>query len=183
MADSVLIRPERESDYPSVRDVVRLAFRDMEESDHTEHLLVERLRRSEAYIPELSLVAEVDGRTVVGHILLSEVKVVAEDRVRRALAVAPLSVLPEFQGKGIGGMLIREAHRRAAESGYGAALLLGHKDYYPRFGYRKASLVGIRFPFDAPDECCMVAELVAGGLDGVQGTVCYPDAFQEKPEG
>lgn len=182
MAGSVLVRPERESDYPSVRDVVRLAFRDVEESDHTEHLLVERLRRPGSYMPELSLVAEVGGR-IVGHILLSEVKIVAEGRVCRALAVAPLSVLPGFQGKGIGGMLIREAHRRAAESGYGAALLLGHKDYYPRFGYRKASLVGIRFPFDAPDECCMVAELVAGGLDGVQGTVCYPDAFQEKPEG
>ena len=63
-------------------------------------------------------------------------------------------------------MLVREGHRRAAELGYGAAVVLGHEGYYPRFGYRRASLYGIRFPFDAPDECCMAAELFIGGHGG-----------------
>ena len=54
---------------------------------------------------------------------------------------------------------------------------IGHKDYYPRFGYRRASAYGISFPFDAPDECCMAAELTEGGLDGIHGMVKYPDAF------
>lgn len=172
----IMIRQETEEDFRQVQEVVRLAFQGVEESDHTEHLLVERLRRSDAYIPQLSLVAETDGR-IAGHVLLSEVKVVAGSDVHTVLSVAPLSVLPAYQRKGIGGMLLREAHKRALELGYGAVLLLGHEDYYPRFGYGRASMLGIRFPFDAPDACCMAMELKAGGLDGIHGMVHYPDAF------
>lgn len=172
----IMIRQETEEDFRQVQEVVRLAFQGVEESDHTEHLLVERLRRSDAYIPQLSLVAETDGK-IAGHVLLSEVKVVAGSDVHTVLSVAPLSVLPVYQRKGIGGMLLREAHKRALELGYGAVLLLGHEDYYPRFGYGRASMFGIRFPFDAPDACCMAMELKAGGLDGIHGMVHYPDAF------
>lgn len=172
----IMIRQETEEDFRQVQEVVRLAFQGVEESDHTEHLLVERLRRSDAYIPQLSLVAETDGR-IAGHVLLSEVKVVSGSDVHTVLSVAPLSVLPAYQRKGIGGMLLREAHKRALELGYGAVLLLGHEDYYPRFGYGRASMFGIRFPFDAPDACCMAMELKAGGLDGIHGMVHYPDAF------
>lgn len=172
----IMIRQEKEEDFRQVQEVVRLAFQGVEESDHTEHLLVERLRRSDAYIPHLSLVAETDGK-IAGHVLLSEVKVVAGSDVHTVLSVAPLSVLPAYQRKGIGGMLLREAHKRALELGYGAVLLLGHEDYYPRFGYGRASMFGIRFPFDAPDACCMAMELKAGGLDGIHGMVHYPDAF------
>lgn len=171
------IRQETEKDFAAVRDVIMLTFRDIEESDHTEHLLVERLRLSDAYIPGLSLVAETDGNKTVGHIMLSAAKVVSAEGEYTVLAVAPLSVLPGYQRRGIGSMLIREAHRRAASLGYGAAVLLGHKDYYPRFSYKQASAFGITFPFEAPDECCMAAELVKGGLDGIHGTVNYPDAF------
>ena len=177
--NTMIIRQEKEEDFSRVRDVVKRAFENVKESDHTEHLLVERLRKSEAYIPDLSLVAEMKGEKIVGHILLSKVEVVSEKGFVTVLGVAPLSVLPEFQGQGIGGMLIREAHKRASGLGYGAALLLGHKDYYPRFGYRKASEFGIKFPVDVPDEYTMAVELRAGGLKGVQGQVRYPDAFHE----
>lgn len=74
-------------------------------------------------------------------------------------------------------MLIREAHRRAANLGYGLSLLVGHKDYYPRFGYKRASSFGIEFPLEAPDECCMVAELQEDSLKDVHGMVRYPAAF------
>ena len=165
MRNDLSIREEKSKDFPFIRSLTEQAFLNVPESDHTEHLLVERLRQSEAYIPELSLVAETNTGKIVGHILLSK--------------VAPLSVLPEFQRQGIGGMLLREAHRRAALLGYKAVLLLGHKDYYPRFGYRKASSYGIRFPFNAPDECCMAVELEPDGLKDVHGLVCYPNAFFE----
>ncbi len=173
----ILIRQEEARDFEQICELVRLAFRDMEESDHTEHLLVERLRRSDAYVQELALVAEAEGGRIVGHILLTRLEVVSEEDTHIALAVAPLSVLPGFQGRGIGGALLRAAHERAAGLGYGAALLLGHPGYYPKFGYQKASLYGIQFPFEAPDECCMVAELKSGGLDGLRGVVCYPAPF------
>lgn len=177
MDNSIIIRQETPRDFRQVDEVVRQAFAGMEESDHTEHLLVGRLRKSDAYIPALSLVAETTGKQIVGHIMLSRVEVVNGDTASEALAVAPLSVIPRFQGRGIGGMLIREAHRRATSMGYAAALLLGHKGYYPRFGYKRASLFGIKFPFDAPDDYCMVAELSKGGLTGLHGMVRYPDAF------
>lgn len=113
----------------------------------------------------------------MGHVLLSKVTIVSANGTHTVLSVAPLSVLPEFQRRGIGGMLLREAHQRASALGYGGVLLLGHEDYYPRFGYKKASAFGIKFPFDAPDACCMAMELKANGLNGISGTVHYPDAF------
>ena len=108
----IMIRQETEEDFRQVQEVVRLAFQGVEESDHTEHLLVERLRRSDAYIPQLSLVAETDGK-IAGHVLLSEVKVVAGSDVHTVLSVAPLSVLTAYHRKGRGGMLRREAHKGA----------------------------------------------------------------------
>lgn len=177
LSNSITIRQEREQDFGQVREVVRQAFRDVAESDHTEHLLVERLRTGATYVPELSLVAETGDGQIVGHILLTEVEVVSAGQVFTALALAPLSVSPAFQGRGIGSRLIREAHSRAATLGYGLVVVLGHAGYYPRFGYRRASLYGIDFPFDAPDGCRMVAELTGEGLEGVHGMVRYPDAF------
>ena len=177
------IREERPDDCRTVGELVEAAFRPLAFSDHTEHLLVARLRRSEAFVPGLSLVAEAEGR-LVGHVLLTRLEVVAEDRsAATVLGVAPLSVLPGLQNRGIGSALLREAHRRAVRAGFGAALLVGHADYYPRFGYVPASRFGIRFPFDAPDACCLAAELVPGSLGGVHGTVRYPAAFfGETPE-
>ena len=109
--------------------------------------------------------AETGTGQIAGHILLTKALVVSRSGSHAALAVAPLSVLPGFQRKGIGGMLIREAHRRAADLGYGLSLLVGHKDYYPRFGYKRASSFGIEFLLEAPDECCMVAELQEDSLN------------------
>ena len=173
-----VIRQEEEKDHQAVYELVELAFRDSPESDHSEHLLVERLRQSPSFIPGLSLVAVGDGGRVEGHIMLTEVRIIPlSGKPAVSLALAPLSVLPDVQGHGIGSALIREAHRRAADMGYGSVVLLGHKDYYPRFGYRPAHTFGIRFPFDAPDECCMAVELHPGALDGISGTVRYDNAF------
>lgn len=174
---NVKIRQEHNDDLPIIIDLIESAFRNVRESDHKEQLLVERLHGSEKFIPQLSLVAETDGGRIVGYILLTEVEIISSNRVATSLAVAPLAVMPEFQNRGIGGMLIAEAHRKAALLGYETAVLLGHKDYYPRFGYRKAVDFGIEFPFDVPHEFCMVAELLPDAFVGVCGTVHYPAAF------
>lgn len=176
---TIRIRQEQKGDSPIISALIERAFRDVEESDHREQFLVERLHQSEAFIPQLSLVAETDDLKIVGYVLLTEVEIVSGNRVATSLGVAPLAVLPEYQKQGIGGQLIQEAHRRAAALGYGSAVLLGYKDYYPRFGYRQAIDYGIEFPFDAPCECCMVIELQPDALHDVQGTVRYPDAFLE----
>lgn len=176
---NITIRPEKASDYLEVQHLIKFAFENTTEGEPTEPLLVKRLRQSDAYIPELSLVAENEKGTLVGHILLSKVQVVSEENTALLLGGAPLSVLPDYQRKGIGSLLMCEAHKRASELGYKGALLIGHKEYYPRFGYKKASLYGIQFPFEAPDNCCMAIELKEGGLQGIHGMVHYSSAFYE----
>ncbi len=189
------IREERIEDRAEVERVVELAFADVRDSDHTEHLLVRRLRDCAAFVPELSLVAEDEEGGIVGHILLTKVEIVPDDAPATvqsddqsscgradstpavSLALAPLSVLPEFQLQGIGSALIVQAHRHAVALGFGSAVVLGHKDYYPRFGYRPASQFGINLPFDAPAECCMAIELIPGSLSGIHGTVRYSPPF------
>lgn len=166
-----LIRPETEKDYDAVYQLVESAFQTAEHTDHDEQNLVVRLRKSRAFVPALSLVAEADGR-IVGHILFTEIKVGGTTQ----LALAPLSVVPDMQGKGVGGSLIREGHRIAKNLGYGFSVVLGHEEYYPRFGYRKASGFGIRAPFEVPDECFMALNL-QGGEDRLNGVVEYAPEF------
>ncbi len=172
------IRQEQEKDYNTVHQVIELAFRDMEDSDHSEPFLVDRLRQTDAFIPELSLVAEIGGE-IIGHILMTKVEIVSENKSVTSLGLAPVSVLPAYQNRGVGSVLIREAHRRAAELGYGSAVLLGHKDYYPRFGYKQAIDFGIEFPFDVPHEYCMAVELRPESLKDVQGMIQYAKPFME----
>lgn len=173
----VIIREERQKDFEKINQVVKAAFKNVEQSDHTEHLLVERLRKSQAYIPALSLVAQTPQGEIVGHLLLSKAHIINGSQSFEVLALAPLSVAPAFQRNSIGSKLIEAAHQRAKKLGYAAIVLLGHKDYYPRFGYKKASLFGVSFPFNAPDDCCMVAELRKNALRGISGVVCYSQAF------
>lgn len=172
----IKIRQEQENDYKVVCELIELAFRNMEESDHREHFLVECLRKSEAFIPELSLVAEKDGE-IIGHILMTKVEIVSDVKTTTSLALAPVAVLPKYQRQGVGGTLICEIHKRAAELGYGSAVLLGHRDYYPKFGYKKAIDFGIEFPFEVPYEYCMAIELLPNALKNVQGVVKYSKPF------
>lgn len=171
-----IIRQERQSDHEAVFQVIEAAFKSEQMSDHTEQFLVERLRNSTAFIPELSLVAEL-GDKIVGHILLTKLKIKNEDQVFDALALAPVSVLPAHQRQGIGGQLINTSHQIATKLGHQSIILIGHKDYYPKFGYQQAHLFEIKLPFKAPKENCMAIELVENGLQQVTGIVEYPSEF------
>lgn len=172
----VTIRQERPEDYKIVFDLVEAAFAGQKYSDGSEHFLVERLRQSDAFIPELSLVAVTD-EVVVGHILISKVNIVNGSESYDSLSLAPVSVLPSYQRKGIGGQLINAAHTVAKDLGHTSVVLLGHADYYPRFGYRKCSDFNISLPFDSADENCLIVEFVPNALQGVSGEVVYPPAF------
>lgn len=175
---NIKIREEKATDFEAVFKLIRQAFKSEENSNHQEHFLVERLRQSEAFIPELSLIAEIE-KTIVGHILLTKVKITNLQNQVNSLALAPVCVLPKFQHKGIGSMLIKQAHKRAIALGYKSVVLLGHHMYYPKFGYQQAHKFGIRFPFDAPKENCMAIELLPNGLKKVSGTIEYPKEFSQ----
>lgn len=163
-----VIRRETPEDYKEIHNVVKTAFASAEHSDGDEQELVERLRASSAYLPELALVAEEDGE-IVGYLLMTEITV----GETAAVTVGPLAVLPCAQGRGIGGALIRAGHEIAKEMGYGFSVLLGHAGYYPRFGYRPASSFGIRTKLNVPDENYMACPL-REGASRLEGVVRYP---------
>jgi len=172
------IRQERSNDYEAVFKVVERAFCNATQADHKEQFLVQRLRKSSAFVPELSLVAEVDEQ-IVGHILLTKSRILSGIASHQLLVLAPVSVVPEFQRQGVGSKLIEAAHEKSKELRYISVVVLGHEDYYPRFGYKRADSFGISFSFDAPPENCMVIELQPGALSGVSGRVDYAKEFFE----
>lgn len=174
----IKLRQENKNDFESVFQLIEKAFEKEEYSDHKEQFLVERLRNSEAFIPELSIVAEIDNK-IVGHILFTKLEIKNDLKSFESLALAPVSVLPEFQGKGIGSKLILYGHEIAKSLDYKSVILLGHQDYYPRFGYELCEKYNIKMPFDVPAENCMVIALTEDGLKDVNGEVVYPKAFFE----
>lgn len=178
MNSHLIIRQEETKDHKAVFNLVKEAFAAMEHSDHKEQYLVERLRNSDAFIPELSLVAEIDGQ-IAGYILLTRLAVKDGTRQFLSLALAPVAVHPAFQNKGIGRSLIEHAHHIADNLGYSSVILLGHADYYPRFGYVPTVQYGIKLPFDVPDENCMVKVLNPDTFGDTKGIVEYPGAFFE----
>jgi len=177
---NITIRQEQIEDYPISEQVVKSAFADMVFSDQTEHELVARLRLSAEFIPELSLVAVNQERgEIAGYILLTKIKIVGEDVFTESLALAPVSVLPEYQSQGIGRLLIVDALHRAKELGFSSVVVMGHPEYYPNFGFKKASEWGIRAPFEVEDEAFMALELCQHSLEDVSGVVEYSKAFFE----
>lgn len=167
----IRIRRAEPGDVKEVYELIRTAFAEAEHSDGDEQDLVERLRKSEEYIPDLDLVA-VDGKRVVGHILFTRLGLGAT----RALALAPLAVLPSLQQSGIGTALLQEGHRVACELGFAVSVVLGSEHYYPRVGYQAASLFGIKAPFDVPDENFMALSLQKNAHIE-SGMVAYAPAF------
>jgi putative acetyltransferase len=157
-----MIRPEEPRDLDAIRAVHLAAFGQSAEAD-----LVDALRPG-----TVSLVAEIDG-AVVGHVLFSPVEVGGSP----ALALAPMGVLPAFQRRGIGSELVRRGLDAGARLGHGVVIVLGHAEYYPRFGFRPARPHGIVPPWDVPDEVFLARELAPGALEKMRGRVVYPPPF------
>ncbi|QQS44881.1 MAG: N-acetyltransferase [Acidobacteriota bacterium] len=165
----LIIRQERAGDEEAIHRVVEAAFGGSAEAE-----LVDELRK--AGLATISLIAEVD-REIVGHILFSPVRLEPEAGDLRLLGLAPMAVSPGRQRSGIGSGLIREGLDEAARSGYEGVVVLGHPEYYPKFGFRPANLFGIRSIYNVRDEAFMALELKPGALEGHSGTIHYADQF------
>ena len=163
-----IIREEQVEDYASVRAVNERAFGRRDEAD-----LVEALRREGASV--IALVAERAGE-VVGHILFSPV-VTEVGSGKRLLGLAPMAVVPPFQRQGIGSQLVRLGLGRCAAAGYDGVVVLGHPEYYSKFGFAPAHLLGLHGEYDVPPEAFMALELPLHSLTGVSGLVRYHAAF------
>ncbi|MBX9255754.1 N-acetyltransferase [Desmonostoc muscorum CCALA 125] len=163
------IRRETLTDYPAIAEVNTLAF-----GQDNEAKLVEQIRCSDRYIPELALVAEIEG-AVVGHILFSYIDLVHEQTLK-ILGLAPLAIRPEFQRQGIGSALIKAGLEIAEVNKEAIVIVLGHPEFYTRFGFQTSVIYGIESPFPVPEEFFMVKTLESY-QERYKGKVVYPPTF------
>jgi putative acetyltransferase len=163
------IRTERPQDVRQIRAINSGAFETNAEAD-----LVDALRTSA--IPLISLVAE-KNRKLIGHILFSPVNLSGNKAEVKIAGLAPMAVKPAYQRQGIGKALIQEGLKRCKLEGYQAVVVLGHPDYYPKFGFVPSSKFGIKSEFDVPDDVFMIIELEHGCLSELGGTLTYHPLF------
>ncbi len=164
-----MVRLEQVADYASVEQVIRLAF-----GAEGEVRLVNELRREPGFVREHSWVAEDErSRQVIGHIFFSPISIEGT----AALALAPVAVLPEFHRTGVGKELVRRGLAEARRLGEKIVVVVGHPEYYPKFGFVPARPCGLEVPFPVSDAAFMVCELTPGALAGVSGMVQYAPPF------
>lgn len=159
--------PDSQDDRDGIRSVNAAAFGRVDEAD-----LVDKLRAGAHAL--ISLVAVLD-RSVVGHIMFNRMWIKTPAGLVSAVSLAPVAVLPEHQRQGIGGLLIQHGLELLRTRGESIVIVLGHPEYYLRFGFSTAKAKLLESPF--PPEAFMAMELSPGALDGIQGEVIYPPAF------
>jgi putative acetyltransferase len=167
MNPKIVIRSETDADVSAITEVTVAAFKTLEISNHTEQFIIAALRAAKALT--VSLVAEMEGR-VVGHIAFSPVTI--SDGTRDWYGLGPVSVLPAYQRQGIGKALIREGLSRLKDLHARGCCLVGHPDYYRKFGFENVSGLVLE---GVPQEV-----FFALSFDGhmPQGTVAFHDAFK-----
>ncbi|MGD8437204.1 MAG: N-acetyltransferase [Syntrophobacterales bacterium] len=170
----VEIRKEQPQDIQIIHQVNTRTFGQLLEAD-----LVDRLRRNCNDL--LSLVA-VAGNEIVGHILFSPITVEGEETTAEGMALAPMAVLPEYQRQGIGSKLVRAGIAILASSDCAFVIVLGHADYYPRFGFEPASSYGVRCEWEVPDDAFMILVFKESGMQGISGVARYRPEFAEAVE-
>jgi putative acetyltransferase len=171
---SAIVRTENHDDYEAIRALTLLAF----ETEGAQIVaLVELLRATEGYLPELSLVAEIE-TAVVGHIMFTSVRIETVSDPVQALTIAPLSVHPTWQNQGIGSYLVRQGLEMCQKLGHSIVTVVGHPIYYPRFGFVNASSLGISMTQGMREEAKMIKALAPGALNNLTGsTVVFPSVF------
>jgi putative acetyltransferase len=167
----LIIRPESKDDLTKITQINNTAFGQPKEGQ-----LVKNLRKNKQFIPQLSLVAILDNE-LVGHILFFPIKIISKEREFDSAALAPIAVLPKHQRSGVGSALVNHGLAECRNERFQSLIVLGHPDYYPRFGFKPASRWNISAPFDVPDEAFMALELTENRLKNVQGVVHYPEEF------
>ena len=166
------IRDERKEDYKDIKSLNDLAFQGPVEGE-----IVDKIRSSSTDI--VSLVAA-DENLIIGHIFFSPVTVISGEGEIKGMGLGPMAVLPEFQNKGIGSALVKEGLKILRNKDCSFVIVLGHKDYYPRFSFEAASKYGLSSQWEGvPDEAFMVLFLDKSLAGRVSGVVSYRPEFNE----
>ena len=173
----IIIRLEEEKDYRRVEEVTKLAFSEPDRIARGqigcpyEHWMVHELRKRDGIL-ELSFVAELEGE-IVGHIICSKAEVRTAESTLPVLNIGPISVLPEYQRKGVGRELIQIMIAQTTKLGYGAILFFGRPEYYPQFGFKDALVFGVTDSEGYNYPSFMGMELLPGYLEKVRGGRFY----------
>jgi putative acetyltransferase len=167
----IVVRHETLADFEAIRNVNLRAFKQSNEGN-----IVDSLREAGALT--ISLVALHDNH-IVGHIVFSPVTVDSEEGSFTALGLGPMAVLPEHQNKGIGSQLVEAGLKESLRLGHEIVVVIGHPEYYPRFGFSPAGPPGIEWEYEVPEEAFMLVELNAGALAGRTGVVKFHPVFNE----
>lgn len=176
------LRREEPGDYDEVEHLTRDAFWDVYKPGCDEHLVAHRLRTSPRFVPQLDLVA-LDGERIVGNIMYSRASIMDDSGGNtEVLVFGPLSVLPDYQGRGIGSLLVRHSLDLAREMGFRAVCIFGHPAYYSRFGFVPAGRFHILPPDGEPIDAFQAIELAPGALEGITGWFAEDPVFSVDPE-
>lgn len=177
----IIIRKETERDYHEAEHMTQKAFWNLHAPGCDEHLLVHNLRADESYLPELSRVAEYEGR-VIGAIYYAKAIVRDGQTEHEVITFGPLCVEPEYQSKGVGGKLIEHTAELAREQGYKAIVIFGEPGYYPRHGFVTCDRFGITTENGANFDAFMARELYPGALGGIKGCFIEPPVYFDLPK-
>jgi len=178
----ILIQRTKTKDFLITETITRETFWNLFKPGCDEHLVLHNLRKSNCYISNLDIVAQSENK-VIGHIITTKANVTdIQNKEHQVLCVGPISVLPEFQKKGIGTKLLKESIAIAKESGYSAMILFGHPDYYHRFGFVNAQNYGITTKDGMNFDPFMALELYQNALAAVRGKFYEDKAFEVNEE-
>ena len=177
MVSELILRGERDTDFNDIYEINKHAFGREDEAK-----LINTLRKTRNYVKGFSIVALQDDK-IVGHAIFTHAAIMNRGKRFNCLALGPMAVLPELQRKGIGTKLVEEGILRAKENNFKTIIVIGHSDYYPKFGFIKASEKKITTRFKVPEENFMVLELNTNALKGISGLAEYAKEFANlKPE-
>lgn len=180
MKDNLIIRIETPADYAAVENLTREAFWNVYRPGCTEHYVLHAFRGRPDFVPELSLVMELD-KKLIGHVMYARAEIQADDGRRiPVMTFGPISIAPEVQRQGCGTVLLRESMRRAQLLGAGALVIEGNPDFYGKSGFVAASTRGIHYaaePRDAEVPYFLLCELAPGFLAGVTGIYRDPEGY------
>ena len=180
MKKEYTIRRERPKDYREVENLTREAFWNVYRPGCTEHYVLHRFRERPEFVKELDLCLEVEGQ-IIGHIMFVRAEIKADDgRILPIMTFGPISILPDFQRRGYGKILLDYVLEKAAEMGVGAVCMEGNIDFYGKCGFDVASKSGIHYYAELREEVVpyfLLKQLRDGFLDGVTGVYKTPDGY------
>lgn len=179
---NIKIHMENAKDYFKTEYITREAFWDVYHPGCMEHLVLHKLREAPGFVAELAFVA-CDVKRIVGNVVCSKAKVINDKKEEfEVLSMGPLSVLPEYQGKGIGSLLIKTVIKKAQELSCKGMVIYGNPDFYHRFGFVNAEKFGIMTSEGGNFDYFMALELSEGSLQGIKGNFYEDEAFNVNDE-